>query len=78
MNVAPLAQAQPVNEVLLAPLALLVGRLVLPDFIAGGPQLQVGKEFGFLILPLGMGLIGSRRMFLRPVAGILGAQAPRR
>ena len=47
---------------------------MLPDFVAGGPELEVGKEFGFLVLPLGMGLVGRRRVFLRPVARVLAAQ----
>ena len=74
MNVAPFAQAKPVDEVLPAPLALLVRGLVLPDFVAGGPEFQVGQELGFLVLPLGMGLVRRRRMLLRPVARVLGAK----
>ena len=78
MHVAPLAQAQPVDEVLPAPLALLVGRLVLPDLVGGVPQLEIGKELGLLVLPLGVGLVGGRRLLLRPLARVLRSRARRR
>ena len=74
MNIAPLAQTKPVDEVLPAPLTLLVAGLVLPDFVAGGPELQVGQEFRFFVLPLGVRLVGGPRVLLWPVAAILGAQ----
>jgi hypothetical protein len=74
VHIAPLAQAQPVDEVLPAPLALLVAGLVLPYLVGGSPELQVGEELGFLVLPLCMRLVGGSRVLLRPVARILCAE----
>jgi len=77
MNVAPFAQAQPGEEFAAAPLALLVGRFVLPDFVRRRPHLQPGQELRAIVLPLGVRLVGRARLFLRPVARILHRQRGR-
>src|SRR6266581_3374775 len=74
VDVAPLAHLRISEEVLPAPLLLFRRRVMFPHFVGSLPEFQPGEEFGALVLPSGMGLVGAAGGFGGALARILDRQ----
>ncbi|MCY1432154.1 hypothetical protein D9M71_481440 [compost metagenome] len=71
MGIAPLTQAQVIEEILAAPVAQRVGRQRLALLFKATPQVDQRGEVGIHVLPLCVGLVGGLLALRRAFARVL-------